>query len=217
MNIFLNGTIEPFLKMHKLFIFHSLEELYTLVMEIEDNIDDKPDISIESSKSLLESISKNILTRLDSSKYTVETTKTTPVDTLLELAKGLLSEKIVDGEYTLISKLIKAVTVINNVRNQRGDISHGKILPKKTKSSIHFARSIAIFTDSFAYYLLCLFLSIDLSYQEGLKYDDNPNFNNFLDEANPIVGIIYSKALFDQDPVSYEEELRDYQSDIESE
>jgi hypothetical protein len=24
MNIFLNGTIEPFLKMHKLFIFHSL-------------------------------------------------------------------------------------------------------------------------------------------------------------------------------------------------
>jgi mRNA-degrading endonuclease RelE of RelBE toxin-antitoxin system len=26
MNIFLNGTIEPFLKMHKLFIFHSLQE-----------------------------------------------------------------------------------------------------------------------------------------------------------------------------------------------
>jgi hypothetical protein len=27
MNIFLNGTIEPFLKMHKLFIFHSLRLL----------------------------------------------------------------------------------------------------------------------------------------------------------------------------------------------
>jgi hypothetical protein len=27
MNIFLNGTIEPFLKMHKLFIFHSLASI----------------------------------------------------------------------------------------------------------------------------------------------------------------------------------------------
>jgi Uma2 family endonuclease len=33
MNIFLNGTIEPFLKMHKLFIFHSLPDL---VIEISD-------------------------------------------------------------------------------------------------------------------------------------------------------------------------------------
>jgi toxin YhaV len=34
MNIFLNGTIEPFLKMHKLFIFHSLAAIAKLAFDV---------------------------------------------------------------------------------------------------------------------------------------------------------------------------------------
>jgi hypothetical protein len=192
-----------------------MQELYTLVHEIEDNIDDNPDTSIESCKSLLESISRNILTRLDSSKYTTETTKNIPVDTSLELAKDLLSEKVSNAEYTLISKFTKAVTIINKIRNARGEISHGKILPKEIKSSSHLAKTISAFTDSFSYYILHIFISIDLSYKEELKYEDNPNFNDFLDKANPIDRISYSKALFYQDYNLYIEELKDYIDYIE--
>jgi hypothetical protein len=202
-----------------------LGSLYTLVLSIENNIENEPDTSIESCKSLLESISKNILTRLNGEIHTTESMKNKPVDTLLELAKNLLAEKVSNGEYTLISKLTKAVTIINDIRNKRGEISHGKILPKEIKSSTYLARTVVTFTDAFAYYILHLFLSIDLSYKEELKYEDNQNFNDSLDKyfndsldgLNSIVQISYSKALFDQDPVSYAEQLSDYQNDIDPE
>ncbi|MFA5922605.1 MAG: hypothetical protein WC856_15165, partial [Methylococcaceae bacterium] len=101
--------------------------------------------------------------------------------------------------------------------NERGDISHGKTLPKKTRSSVQLAKTIKSFTDAFASYLLYLFLSIDLSYQEPLRYEENPDFNQFLDEINPMTGgLLYSKALFHQDLTSYEEELETYKSDLSS-
>lgn len=190
-----------------------LEELETLFLEIENNIESEPDISIESCKSLLESIAKNILMRLDST-YNAKKANNTAVHTLLANARDKLSEKIIDGEYELISRFTSAVAHINDIRNGRGDISHGKTLPKEIRSSIYFARTIATFTDAFAYYILHIFLSIDFSYKEELKYEDNLDFNNYLDELTPIVGISYSKALFDQDPVSYEEGLEQYKSDF---
>ncbi|MFA5923151.1 MAG: abortive infection family protein [Methylococcaceae bacterium] len=193
-----------------------LSEYETLLLEIEVNIENEPDISIESCKSLLESIAKNILKRLDST-YSEKKASDTDVHVLLKNAKEKLLEKILDSEDDLIKRLISVVQRITELRNERGDISHGKTLPKKTRSSVQLAKTIKSFTDAFASYLLHLFLSIDLLYQEPLRYEENPDFNQFLDEINPMTGgLLYSKALFHQDLTSYEEELETYKSDLSS-
>lgn len=194
-----------------------LNELETLLSEIEANIENEPDISIESCKSLLESIARNILSRLDPT-YDEKSTRGIDPTALLKNAKDRLLEKSSENEEVLIVRLTSVVQVINELRNQRGDIAHGRNLPKKMRSSIQLAQAIKSFTDGFASYLLYLYFSIDLTYTEPIKYEDNPDFNDYLDEENPIKGIVkYSKAFFDQDHVAYESELEEFRGDLSSE
>lgn len=193
-----------------------LSEIETLLSEIENNIESEPDISIESCKSLLESIAKNILLRLDVT-YSEQQVKKLDVHVLLKQAGNKLAEKNTEGEYELISRLTSVVHHIAEIRNARGDISHGRTLPKEIRSSAHFGKTIKSLTDGFASYLLYLFLSIDLRYKEPMQYEDNPDFNYQLDEDNPLAVICYSKALFDQDFVAYEEALELYKSNLATE
>jgi len=106
---------------------------------------------------------------------------------------------------------------LGELRNERGDISHGKAVPKKYISSRESAKMIMHVTDSIVTYILKLFFSIDLSYKDEIQYKANPEFNDFLDESYPIEGIIFSEALFDQDNVAYVEQLQDFLNDMEQE
>jgi hypothetical protein len=56
-----------------------------------------------------------------------------------------------------------------------------------------------------------IFHTAEISISRELAYEDYPEFNEKLDTENQ-VGLLrsYSKALFDQDPVAYEEELENY-------
>jgi hypothetical protein len=200
----------------EIFLNNWLDELGTLLAEIEDNVVVNPDISIESCKSLLESIAKNILSRLDVT-YNEQAIKKLDVHVLLKDASNKLAENVVHGEYELITRFISVVHRMGEIRNERGDISHGRTFPKKTRSTPHFAASIKSFTDGFASHLLTLFFTIDLSYSAAIKYADNIQFNEYLDENNPIEGLSYSKALFDQDFVVYEENLAAFKADLEEE
>jgi hypothetical protein len=56
---------------------------------------------------------------------------------------------------------------------------------------------------------------LDLSYLEEVDYDKNEDFNNMLDEEYDLGYVIYSKALYDQDPISYGEQLEEYRSSEE--
>ncbi len=186
-----------------------LSEFETLLAEIETNIETEPDISIESCKSLLESIAKNILLRLEGG-YDEKKVNGENTHVLFQEAGNALTGKKPKNEQVAIEKFISVAQHLAKIRNERGDISHGKIYPKKPRSSINFAETIKSFTDGFASYLLCLFFEIDLSYKEPMQYEDNTNFNKSLDEELPIVGIKYSKALFEQDFTDYKERLEDY-------
>ncbi|MDC4682027.1 abortive infection protein, partial [Acinetobacter baumannii] len=54
-------------------------------------------------------------------------------------------------------------------------------------------------------------LEIDLSYTQFYKYEDYLEFNDYLDEQYELPnGLIYSKALFEQDYDAYSEELDNY-------
>jgi len=104
---------------------------------------------------------------------------------------------------TLINK-------ISNFRNDRGDISHGREVPKLLKSDINLSRLIVEITESLLRYTLASFFVLDLEKKaqefEAIKvkeeefiigYEDNPELNDFLDEEYPLDGkLLYSQALY---------------------
>jgi len=96
----------------------------------------------------------------------------------------------------------------SEIRNRRGDISHGKLSPKEYFSDAQFSNLVMNITDNMLHYVLHCFSKVKAV--KELEYEDNSDFNNKLDSENPIGFLSYSKALFEQDSVSYEQELQDY-------
>jgi len=190
---------------------HSSFEYYeSIVTIVQQNIELNPDISIESCKALFEGISLSILKRLDNA-YRPEIVDT-PFPQLFRKAMNVLGEFSEEIEIDFINRACSLIQTLGEIRNKRGDISHGRPAPKEVFSSQKYAKLVVSMSENLLYYILDLYFSIDLSFMEKVKYDDNPEFNQLLDDANPIDTLSYSKALFDQDFISYEEQLADYKS-----
>jgi hypothetical protein len=184
-------------------------DYYSIIIdEIEHNIKTKPDVSIESSKSLIEGVCKSILLKLSSSLTPVRVDKFDFHDLFKETCNTLSNH--IEFDIDFIRRSTSLVHYLGVLRNKRGDISHGKAVPKPETSGESLAKLVATVTNGIVTFLLSTFLKIDLSYVDEIHYKDNPRFNDFLDENNQIEEIIYSKALFEQDPVAYEEKLSDY-------
>lgn len=119
--------------------------------------------------------------------------------------------------HTLINK-------ISNYRNDRGDISHGREVPKTLKSDVNLSRLIIEMTESLLRYTLAAFFVVDLErkarefeakelQKEEVKisYEKNPEFNDLLDEKYPLDGkVIYSQALYELYYEDYAIQLRDF-------
>lgn len=196
--------------------YESFEYYELLVDEIERNVDMNPDITIESCKSLIEGISKIVINRLNSS---YDRKKVDVLD-LNDLVKKALEELVVYEEWIeedFARRVVSVVHIIGEIRNKRGDISHGKLAPKEIESETRFSNFVLQITDAIVFYMLDVFFTVDLSYKDEVKYEDNSEFNNMLDELEPITGISYSKALYDQDRASYIEQLAVFDSNDESE
>lgn len=167
-----------------------------------------PDITIESCKSLIEGISKTILKKLNVSYSEEGRNIDAPRDLIKKFFDELPDHVFCDAE--LATRTADLVIRMSEIRNKRGDISHGRLSPKEVNSDTRLAEFTIHITDAIICYLLEIYFSSDLSYLEGTKYENNAEFNSFLDENNKIDGILYSRALFDQDLVSYEEKLKNY-------
>lgn len=109
-----------------------------------------------------------------------------------------------------LEKIEKAIVKISVIRDNRGDISHGRIYPKKQESSIHLSKSISSITDG-----ICSFMINEIGFQylekkldyEKLDYEVLDDFNNWLnDKLNVLsVKVDYSKLLFKNAYDKYEE------------
>lgn len=181
---------------------------YTLTEKIENNVSKNPDISIESSKSLIEGVCKSILLKLDSSlsKKAVNKMEFKP---LYSITCDRISQHV-ELEIDFIYRTSAMIARLAELRNERGDISHGKAVPKIFVSDADTAKMVMHVTDSIVAYILTAYFSIDLSYKDEIAYKKNPRFNDFLDESSCFEGVVYSQALYDQDYDAYEEQLRDY-------
>jgi hypothetical protein len=174
----------------------------------------QPDVCIEGCKSLIEGVSKSILKSLDAT-FNQEEVDGLNFQPLFKRALQKLAEHKEEIEIDFIHRAVALIQILGEIRNKRGDISHGKLAPKELFSYAQFSKLVMQMTEGIVFYVLEQFFSIDLSYKEEIRYEDNMDFNLWLDESNPIGNLSYSRALFDQDNVSYFEELLEYQTEQE--
>ena len=187
---------------------HNLEYYGSLLDVVETYIEEKPDIAIETCKSVIEGISKLVIYLLK--KEPLHKLKDSDFQTLF---KEALSELEKDSEFfdaVLIKRFGTAVHYLAELRNQHGDISHGKASLKEQINDADFSEMVIGVTDSICTYMLKKLDQHQLADDE-LQYDKNDEFNAYLDDLYPLDGKVrYSKALFEQEPETYEMQLGDY-------
>lgn len=129
-------------------------------------------------------------------------------------------------EIDFVRSCISLIQSIGRFRNDRGDISHGREVPKHLKSNVNLSRLIIEMTESLLRYTLASFFIADLEKQaqefesQGaeefirLKYEDNPEFNDLLDEEYPYDGkVLYSQALYTLYYEDYDIQLQEFLDD----
>lgn len=196
------------------------KEYLFLVDKIEKYLEVMPDISIECCKSLFEGISKNILLKL-TKKFDSNHINNMPVETvvnnmLIELLLKLKLDSTLEKEITIFKKnTIDFIKEIRNIRNSRGDISHGRNYPKIDFSTPIEAKSIVITSDIFLSKLLFYYLLIEKP--TVYNYENYEDFNNSLDEKDclKLTKTPYSKLLYLDDYTSWENELYNTYPDLE--
>jgi hypothetical protein len=194
---------------------HRLEYYQSHFDLVENYIDEKPDITIETCKALIEGISKlclhllnqepiaGIIVKDRNGKNSSEAFHETFKRALRELQKGRgFSDDI------LCKRFASAVQYIGEVRNEHCDIGHGRASLKDQVNDADFADLVVGITDSICTYML---RRLDILAEKVIEYEDNPAFNELLDEQYPLPGkMLYSKALFNQEPETYEIGLADF-------
>ena len=195
--------------------FDDFEYYRVIVGKITENQRSNPDIAIESCKSLVEGLSKSILKHTDKS-YRDSQRPTDEFGPLFKKAVNALAGRGANIEEQFTKAAGNLVHQLGSIRNERGDISHGKSAPKQISSSAHFSSFVVQATDGLTSFLLHELFALDLSDFVPIEYGDNPDFNVYLDEIFPMNGgLRYSRALFDQDLVAYEEQLKGFEPEQE--
>ncbi len=185
---------------------HRLEYYQSHFDLVENYIDEKPDITIETCKALIEGISKlslHLLNQEPLDSHNDEKFQVLVKRALTELQKG---RGFSDAD--LCKRLSGVVHYIGEVRNEHCDIGHGRASLKDQVNDADFADLVVGITDSVCTYML---RRLDMLAEKVIEYDDHPEFNAFLDEQYQLPGkILYSKALFNQERETYEIELADF-------
>lgn len=191
---------------------HRLEYYQSHLDLVEGYIDEKPDISIETCKALIEGISKLSLHLLNQEPLV---TKQEDLSPLVKRAFKTLQEGRGFSDMEVCKRFAGIIHYIGEVRNAHGDIGHGRPSLKEQVNDADFANLIVGVTDNVCAYML---RRLDHLVEQSIEYEDNPVFNAYLDEQNPFEGkISYSRALFDQEFETYEIELGDFLLASESE
>jgi len=169
-----------------------------IIEKAENNEVTNPDIAIECCSSLLQGISKTIVFRLNppSDKKAFENQ---PVQFQLKAAFACLTERDDVIELEFARRAHSLAQVLGELRNARGDISHGRAVPKELESDRSLSRLAMNVSEAIARYMLASFFANRPSGLAVVAYEKNKAFNEFLDQRFPLEGKpLYSLALFQQ-------------------
>lgn len=191
---------------------HRLEYYQSHLDLVESYVEEKPDISIETCKALIEGISKLSLHLLN--QEPLESHNDEKFQALVKRALSELQKGRGFSDVDLCKRVAGVVHYIGELRNEHCDIGHGRASLKEQVNDADFADLIVGVTDNICTYML---RRLDILAERVVEYDDFPEFNIFLDEENPLPGKMrYSRAMFDQERETYEIKLADYQLEFET-
>lgn len=194
--------------------------LMVYISMIEENRTSNPNISLDGSKSLLESIAKTILEN-KGVVYDSQIKFGPLIKKTFEILPVFIAIESKDQESTI--KILNAFcTIANSIgefRNTHGAFSHGHDLhgEKFNRYLVELTISSAELLSSF----LILAHAEDFNDRKRFFYEDCSAFNEWFDinnELPEIWGIILSssKALFEQDIEAYKEKFYEFWSDSEA-
>lgn len=206
----------------------------SIAKKAERNLSNQPDICIETCKSLLEGVSKSIIERLDSTTKREELDKK-DVGPLIKQAARLLrkADNVIEDDF--VTRCSSLAHALGTLRNERGDISHGKAVPKAASSNDRLSALCLSMTENVLFYMLDAFYSIPPEPEEPsqeideavevepdlptVSYDDNCDFNDWLDDKFPLPEgrLIYSSALYELYYEDYIIKLEEFREGLEGE
>jgi len=186
----------------------------------------RPDTAIECCNSLLQGFSKTIILNLENGVELADLDKPSEAksDKLIKRALRCLKENDDVYEDDFAQRGASLAFAIATLRNARGDIAHGKAVPKKLQSHFSLAEITNEVSGTILRYIYSSYLQIKLKEkaeaetdeEDGLVYEDNANFNDYLDDLNPLEGkLLYSEALFHLYLEDYEIQLASYSDMME--
>lgn len=186
-----------------------------IIEKAERNEIEHPDIAIECCNSLFQGISKTIVHKLDPNcdkkKFEEEHLPT-------QVRKALSCLKVNDDvlEDDFVRRGVSLALAIGTLRNTRGDISHGRAVPKELQSDRSLSRLVLNMSAALLRYMLASFFALQPPVEDQISYDANPDFNASLDEEYPLSGKpLYSLALYQQYYEDYLIRLEDYRYEQE--
>lgn len=191
-------------------LFPEFGQYFNLIQVIEEKQNSEPNICIETCKALIEWVSKTIIRKHEWVNYIEKDINSLEMMPLIGKAIEQIKKAWIDIDDSFIKRICSLIQLIVEIRNTHWEISHGKHAPKSYESTPNFAKFILIITDWVVEYFLGMHYSIQ--YEKDLEYEDDElqEFNQFLDNKFPLKFINYSKALFDQDKVAYEEQFDEF-------
>ncbi len=189
----------------------SMKELNTYITTIEEYSIKQPDIALDASKSLLESLARTIL---------AERYRQIKDDDFHKLIRNAIEsiDKVQDiKDKKIITQLLQGFSTISlaigTIRNKYGILGHGKdILSDKVEPIFaHFIIDCAL---SIAGFMLTL-QNGERYNRPRLNYDDCNLFNSYFDALSEKITIgktiiSPSKALFNEDIIAYREYLYEF-------
>ncbi|MGH1447017.1 MAG: hypothetical protein ACRBBO_13345 [Cognatishimia sp.] len=205
-------------------------EYYIPIIEKAERFEaSRPDTAIDCCNALFQGISKSIILALDNHATSEELDSRNEGKTnkLVKRACECLKQNDDIYEDEFVKKASAMADGISFLRNARGDISHGRAVPKRLQSHQNLAVSCNEVSGSLLSYMLSSFFAMKLDASEedaqpetslefDIEYDQNPDFNEYLDELNPLPGkLLYSEALFQTYLEEYQIQLDDYLDMIE--
>lgn len=185
-----------------------------VIVFLQDHKIKRPDMCIEGCKSLIEGLSKFIYFHLNNGNINHKDWKDYKFSQKYKKVVEILKLDGYENEFVEINSQL--VHKLGEIRNERGDISHGQSYPKDSYSDTEFARFIILWTEGLCYFLLSRYIMIKQKQKEEESMDVYNNeqfeeFDNYLDSLSPDIKFIhYSKALKEQDPYQYELLMDDY-------
>ncbi|MER9801770.1 abortive infection family protein [Mesorhizobium sp. M0142] len=182
-----------------------------IIEKAERNEVQHPDICIECCASLFQGVSKTIVNRLDPPKDKKAFEDASIGQQVKRALKCLsVADDVIEIDFP--RRVESLVQIIGQLRNQRGDISHGRAVPKELQSDRSLARLVVNLTEPVIRYMLASYFALQPERTVIPDYDANPAFNDYLDDKVPIEGKpLYSRALYAQFPEDYVIELKEYQ------